>query len=247
MDRLKEKVIIVTGGNGLIGRHIVQRLLEESAICYCVDIVPPSEKLPYFIQADITDPASVDNLVATVLERHQRIDGWVNNAYPRTKDWGIPFEDIPLDSWKKNVDMQLNMLFYCSQKVLEVMKMAQGGSLVNIASIYGVVGNDFTVYENTGGMTSPAAYAAIKGGVVNFTRYLASYYGRYNLRVNTVSPGGVFDYQNETFKKNFESKVPLRRMAKPQEIAPGVAFLLSDDASYISGHNLMIDGGWTAI
>lgn len=247
MERLNEKVIIVTGGNGLIGRHIVQRLLKESATCYCVDIVPPSEKLPYFIQADITDPLSVDNLVATVLERHQRIDGWVNNAYPRTKDWGAPFEDIPLDSWKKNVDMQLNMLFYCTQKVLEVMKMAEYGSLVNIASIYGVVGNDFTIYENTGGMTSPAAYAAIKGGVVNFARYLASYYGKYNVRVNTVSPGGVFDYQNETFIKNFESKVPLRRMAKPEEIAPGVAFLLSDDASYISGHNLMIDGGWTAI
>ena len=123
----------------------------------------------------------------------------------------------------------------------------RSGSLVNVASIYGVVGNDFTVYENTGGMTSPAAYSAIKGGVINFTRYLASYYGKYNVRVNTVSPGGVFDYQNETFVKQFESRVPLRRMAKPQEIAPGVAFLLSDDASYISGHNLMIDGGWTAI
>ena len=118
--------------------------------------------------------------------------------------------------------------------------------VINITSIYGVVGNDFTVYEGTGG-TSPAAYSAIKGGLINFTRYLASYFGKYNIRANCVSPGGIFNHQNEIFVKNYEKKVPMQRMGTPEDIAPSVAFLLSEDAKYITGQNLIIDGGWTAI
>ena len=127
------------------------------------------------------------------------------------------------------------------------MKKQNFGSVVNMASIYGIVGNDFTIYKNTGGLTSPAAYSAIKGGIINFTRYLASYYGGNNIRVNCVSPGGVINEQNENFIKQYESKVPLKRMARSEEIAPAVTFLLSEESSYITGHNLVIDGGWTAI
>jgi NAD(P)-dependent dehydrogenase (short-subunit alcohol dehydrogenase family) len=145
------------------------------------------------------------------------------------------------------VDMQLNSCFYICQQVLAQMAQQGSGSIVNIGSIYGVVGNDFTVYENTGGMTSPAAYAAIKGGITNFTRYLASYYGAKGIRVNCVSPGGIFNHQHPAFVTQFEHKLPLKRMGKPEEIAAPIRFLLSDDASYITGHNLMVDGGWTAI
>ena len=127
------------------------------------------------------------------------------------------------------------------------MKNNLSGSIVNVASIYGVVGNDFTIYENTNGMTSPAAYSAIKGGVINFTKYLASYFGSYGIRVNAVSPGGIFNNQNKTFVEQFEYKVPLKRMAKPEEISPSITFLLSDESSYITGHNLIVDGGWTSI
>jgi NAD(P)-dependent dehydrogenase (short-subunit alcohol dehydrogenase family) len=119
--------------------------------------------------------------------------------------------------------------------------------MVNIASIYGIVGNDFTVYENTGGLTSPAAYSAIKGGLINFSRYLASYFGKFGVRINCVSPGGIIDQQHPNFIQQYSAKVPLKRLGKPAEIAPGVSFLLSDDASYITGHNLVIDGGWTSI
>jgi NAD(P)-dependent dehydrogenase (short-subunit alcohol dehydrogenase family) len=198
------------------------------------------------LHCDITNQDSINKAVKLVVDRYHRIDGLVNNAYPRTKDWGNKFEDIVFDSWKDNVDMQMNSSFYMCQKVLEQMKIQKSGSVINITSIYGVVGNDFTVYEGTGG-TSPAAYSAIKGGLINFTRYLASYFGKYNIRTNCVSPGGIFDHQHEAFVKNYEKKVPMQRMGTPEDIAPSVAFLLSDDSKYITGQNLIVDGGWTAI
>ena len=126
------------------------------------------------------------------------------------------------------------------------MKGQKYGSIVNIASIYGLVGPDFSIYEGTS-MTMPAAYSAIKGGVINFTRYLASYYGSFDIRVNCVSPGGIFDKQSSSFVNNYESKVPLRRMGLPEDISPTVTFLLGQEASYITGQNIIIDGGWTAI
>jgi NAD(P)-dependent dehydrogenase (short-subunit alcohol dehydrogenase family) len=122
----------------------------------------------------------------------------------------------------------------------------KNGSIVNLASIYGIVGPDFTVYEGTE-MTMPAAYSAIKGGIVNFTRYLASYLGPNNIRINCVSPGGILDNQDIIFVENYNKKVPMKRMGLPNDISPIIAFLLSDDASYITGQNIAIDGGWTSI
>ena len=120
------------------------------------------------------------------------------------------------------------------------------GSIINIASIYGTVGNDFNLYKNTG-LNPPAAYSAIKGGLINFTRYLASYYGEYNIRVNCISPGGVFDNQSPKFVTNYINKVPLNRMAEPEDISPLISFMLSKKASYITGQNFIVDGGYTSI
>ncbi len=246
MTKLKDKIIIVTGGSGLIGKGIVDKIRAEGGTCINAEISVETDAELNNIHCDITNEESIQQTIDTVVARFGRLDGLVNNAYPRTKDWGARFEDIPYESWKKNVDLQLNTSFIFCQKVLVQMKKQGSGSIVNIGSTYGVVSPDFTVYDGTE-MTSPAAYTAIKGGVINFTRYLAAYFGKYGVRANCVSPGGIFDSQNPIFVKNYEHKVPLKRMGKPSDIAGPVAFLLSDDAAYVTGHNLMADGGWTCI
>lgn len=244
--RLQNKIIIVTGGNGLLGREIIQKIIAEGATCINVDINHNTTEDLTQYKCDITDELSINKCVSDILEKYKKIDGLVNNAYPRTSDWGVKFEEIPYSSWQKNVDWQLNSYFYFIQQVSKCMTANKSGAIVNIASVYGVVGPDFTVYDGTT-MTMPAAYSAIKGALVNFTRYLASYLGPNNIRVNTVSPGGIFDNQNQTFVDNYERKVPMRRMGAPDDISPSIVFLLSEEAKYITGQNLIIDGGWTAI
>lgn len=245
MISFKNKVIVVTGGSGLLGNEIVKLLAHLEAIVINADISSLSNANPYY-EMDITNDESISNTINKVIKDYGSIAGWVNSAYPRTKDWGNKIEDISFDSWRKNVDWHMNSYFISSKLVLDKMVEQQFGSLVNISSIYGIVGPDFTVYEGTS-MTMPVAYSAIKAGIINMDRYLASYYGKKGIRVNTVSPGGIFDNQPEQFLNNYNHKVPMGRMGNPEEIAKGVAFLLSDAASYITGHNLVIDGGWTAI
>ena len=246
MSSLNGKIIIVTGGNGLLGTEIVNKIKSAGAFCINIDVNHDTSADLSTIKCDITDQFQVKQSIDMVINKYSVIDGLVNNAYPRTTDWGLKFEDIPYSSWQKNVDYQLNSYFFITQQVTSYMEKVEVGSIINIASIYGVVGNDFTVYEGTS-LTSPAAYSAIKGGIINFSRYLASYYGKENIRVNCVSPGGIFDNQNPVFVKNYEHKVPLKRMGLPDDIAPAVSFLLSDEAKYITGHNLILDGVWTAI
>jgi NAD(P)-dependent dehydrogenase (short-subunit alcohol dehydrogenase family) len=254
---LGEKVVVVTGGSGLIGRALVKALATRGATVIIGEVneekgrqleieCRESNMDVVFKMLDITSEASVAGLIAELDKQYTRLDVWVNNAYPRTKDWGVFFEKITMQSWKENVDLHMNGYFICCQKAAEYMKAKGCGSIINFGSTYGIVGPQFSIYDGTP-MTVAAPYSAIKGGIINFTRYLASYYGPHGVRVNSISPGGVFDNQNEVFVRNYVSRTPLRRMASSEDIAGGVVYLASDAAAYVTGHNLVIDGGWTSI
>ena len=245
MNSLKNKVIIVTGGSGLLGQEIVDNLKNKGAIAINADINVSTDLDNFKLKFDITSEKSIIEGINKVIVKFGKINGLVNNAYPRTNDWGAKFEDISYTSWKKNLDIQLNSIFLVIKHIIPELIRTQG-SIVNMASIYGVVGNDQTIYENTL-INSVAQYSAIKGGVINFTRYLASYYGKKNIRINCVSPGGIFDNQDQTFVENYEKKVPMGRMGNPSDISPAVSFLISDEAKYITGQNLIVDGGFTII
>lgn len=251
MKDLKDKVIIVAGASGLIGREIANELFARDAKVVFADMNVSEDILlsngSSTIKLDLGDNSSIDRLIELTMKTYGRIDGLINAAYPRTKDWGkYRFEDTPFRHWKENVELQLDSVFYLDQQVLKIMKEQGYGSVVNFGSIYGIVGNDFTVYEDYGG-TSPAEYCAIKGGIINFTRYLASYFGKYNVRVNCVCPGGIWDHQREEFVRNYEHRCPMKRMGNPDDIAPLCLFLVSDGAKYITGQIIAADGGWTAI
>lgn len=246
------KKAFVTGGAGLIGSEIVKALADAGAEVYVLDIsthkskVFTKNKKIHNLYFDISDLASLEKGIKLLYTKYKRIDVWVNSAYPRTVDWGNRVEDLKLESWQKNVDMHLNSYAWISRIVCLIMKKQRAGSLINIGSIYGVVGNDFTIYEGTGS-TSPMAYAAIKGGIVNLTRYLASYFGKYQIRVNTLCPGGILDKQSKQFVNNYSKRTLLGRMGKASEVATTTLFLASEASSYITGATIMVDGGWTAI
>ena len=245
------KVAIVTGGAGLIGKEIVRGLAVNGATVYVADNDEARTKKLFcsrgikFVYMDITSEGSIIEAFAAVKKQAKRIDILVNSAYPRTKDWGKKFENVSLGSWNANVDGQLGGYFLCCREAARYMKRQGGGSIVNIGSTYGVVAPDFSIYEGTE-MTMPAAYSAIKGGLITFTKYLAAYYGKDKVRANVVSPGGIFNHQPKNFTQKYSKKVPLGRMGEPCEVAGAVVYLASDASRYVTGHNLMVDGGWTA-
>lgn len=253
--KLNNKVAVITGGAGLIGESICHAFSEAGAKVVIAEInrelgkrlegeILEKKLEACFVELDITSEDSIKTAVSEVVQNEGKIDIWVNSAYPRTPDWGDKFEDVKLDSFRQNVDMHMNGYFMCCQNVLKEMK-TRGGVLLNLGSHYGVLGPNFSIYEGTD-MTMPAAYSLIKGGIVNFSRYLATYYAPYNIRVNVLCPGGVFNNQSTTFVNKYKKLVPLNRMAIPVDIAGPALFLCSDAANYITGQVIMVDGGLSA-
>jgi len=263
MDYLKKfrldcKIVAVTGGLGLLGKEVSIAMAQAGAKVLVLDInrekgltfekENKNKKLDIkFIEFDISDIKKLSENIKNLFSKYGKIDVWVNAAYPRTEDWKEDKEYTNEKSWIENVNIHLNSFCISTREIAELMKENKiRGSIINFGSIYGVVGPDFEIYVGTS-MSNKAAYSAIKGGIINFSRYVASYYGKDGIRINALCPGGIFDNQNPVFVKNYEKRTPLRRMGKSEEIASAVLFLASEAASYITGTTFMVDGGWTCI
>lgn len=261
---LKNKVAIITGALGLIGKNHCIALAEAGANVIVCDLDKNkceqfSNSLPeksIGVSADITDKKSVENLKTEVLNNFNRIDILVNNAAindmfenPHTASELSKFENYPLELWQKSLDVNVTGMFLCSQVIGSYMAENDGGSIINIASTYGMVAPDQSLYKKPDGSQDffkSAAYPVTKGAVISFTKFLAAYWGNKNVRVNTLTPGGVENNQDEYFIKNYSARTPLERMAAPTDYKGALVFLASDASSYMTGANLVVDGGWTA-
>ncbi len=261
---LKNKVSVVTGALGLIGRHHCFALSEAGSNVVVADLHQteceefakelPTESIGS--ELDVTDEKSIINLVELTIKKFGKIDVLVNNAAindmfenPQTAGELSKFENYPLEMWQKSIDVNLTGVFLCSKIIGKEMAKRKCGSIINVASTYGMVAPDQSLYQKPDGTQdfykSPS-YPATKSAILNFTRYLASYWGKDNIRVNTLTPGGVENEQDEFFINNYSKKTMLGRMAKPDDYKGAIVFLASDASAYMTGANLVVDGGWTA-
>jgi NAD(P)-dependent dehydrogenase (short-subunit alcohol dehydrogenase family) len=263
---LHDKVAIVTGALGLLGKNhcwalasagatVIAADLDESACDEFAARISDRYATPsHGIKVDITDPAAIESLRNEVLATFGRIDVLVNNAavndvFAEAQFQILKLENYPLELWKRFIDVNLTGTFLCSQILGSEMAKRKSGSIINIASTYGVVAPDQSVYRRPDGEQSfykSPVYPAAKAGIIALTKYMASYWGRSGVRVNALSPGGVENLQDDFFVKNYSARTPLGRMAMPDEYRGAIVFLASDAASYMTGANLIIDGGWTA-
>jgi 2-deoxy-D-gluconate 3-dehydrogenase len=261
-------VAILTGGAGMLGRQYTRTLLAAGAKVVVADANAEQatnaaqsamddaggEALPWAV--DVRSKEQVDKMVDGVAGKFGRLDILINNAAIDPKlDSNVAgkltasFEDYPLELWQQSLDVNLTGAFLCSQAAGRVMTSAKRGVVVNVCSTYGLVGPDQRIYERAGQsqpLYKPAAYAVTKGGIAQFTRYLAAYWGHLGIRVNTLTPGGVFNAQDNEFVVKYSSRTPLGRMAEKNEMNGAMLFLVSDASSYMTGANLVVDGGWTA-
>jgi NAD(P)-dependent dehydrogenase (short-subunit alcohol dehydrogenase family) len=248
--RLDGKTALVVGGLGLIGLETSIALSSAGGNVVVTDLEQPSSEDNRFSFEflNIAELEQLDSKLSLIVNKHGPIHILVNCAYPRTDDWPQNnFVDVKLESMRKNIDMHMNSSIWIARTIANHMiDHKEGGSIVNMSSIYGILGQDISVYEGTP-MRENMTYAAIKGGIVNYSRQMASYYGQYNIRSNTICPGGILDNQNKIFVNQYIKKTPLKRMSKVDEIASVVLFLASDASSYVTGTSIMVDGGWSAI
>lgn len=257
-NSLANKIILISGASGLLGSEFVKVFLDQKCIVVALDkelkknIFFSNNENIYYVKCDITKYDEVKKSIKKIIKKFKKIDVLINNAATKTKnlsDFFQSFEKFKYKVWQEIISVNLNGSYLLSQFVSKNMIKNRSGSIINIASIQGILGNDDRIYKNSNfkgvKMRSPAAYTASKAGLIGLTRYLATYLGKYNIRVNSVSPGGIQSSQNLKFIKNYESKVPLRRMGQKKDISSVVLFLASTDSDYINGQNIVVDGGFS--
>ncbi len=266
---LTGRVAVVTGGVGLLGAEFCRTLAEAGAAVAVVDLNGPASQAvtdtltkdgynALALPTDITQPESVRAAVEKVLSTFGRLDVLVNSAAldpkfdPDAVSKGITpgaFEDYPLDLWNSALNVNLTGMFLMTQAcVRPMLEQGKKGSIINICSTYGLNGPDQRIYVKEGKRVAfkPVYYTVTKAGVLGFTKYLAAYYAGTEIRVNALTPGGVFNNHEEYFVTNYSAKTILGRMAKKDEMNGALLFLASDASSYMTGNNVVVDGGWTA-
>lgn len=260
---LTGKSAIVTGGAGILGQHFCAGLAESGANVAIVDIdEKKAEALAVRltqihgvkllgIGCDITQASSVQHMVERVVEDFGKIDVLHNNAAGKSDDldaFFAPFEDYSLEQWRAIMSVNLDGMFLVAQAVgKQMVAQNQGGSIIQTSSIYGVMAPDKRIYEGSHYLgrqiNTPAVYSTSKAATIGLTRHLAAYWADKGIRVNTLTPGGTESGQNETFKKLYSNRVPMNRMAKQGEMVGALLFLASDASSYVTGQNIIVDGG----
>jgi len=259
------RVVVVTGGMGQLGRRFSQALRQRGArvvvLDVAVDDATVAERYGHdrdgflFVKADVTGAASLKAALATIESAWGAPHALINNAAidappDAPPEENGPFESYPEDSWDRVMAVNVKGVFLCSRTFGAAMARAGRGSIVNIASIYGVISPDQRLYDyrRQAGepFFKPIAYGASKASLLNMTRYLATYWASRGVRVNTLTLGGVFNRQDERFVAAYAERVPLGRMARDNEYDAAVIFLVSDASSYMTGSNMIVDGGWTA-
>jgi NAD(P)-dependent dehydrogenase (short-subunit alcohol dehydrogenase family) len=264
--RLDDRVAVVTGGAGILGTEFCASLAAYGASVAVVDIDGEAaqelvqrldkehEGKVIGVECDVSNPDSVDEMVERVVNTFGRIDILHNNAATKSEcldAFFASYEEYSLDEWRKIMSVNLDGMFLVSQAVGgQMIEQGTGGSIIQTASIYGIVGPDERIYEGSHYLgrqiKNPAVYSVAKGAVVALSRHLATTWAKHDIRVNTLIPGGVESGQNETFQKKYGNRVPLGRMAERRELVGAVLFLASEASSYVTGQNIVVDGGLTA-
>lgn len=264
---LTGRVSVVTGGAGFLGKEFSRALADAGAHIVVADVnkreaaaLATSLSAKYkqkilAIETDVRDTGSVSAMVGMVQDVFGRIDALVNSAAldpkfdpKEARKHQQDFEGYPLEAWQQSLDVDLTGAFLCAQAVVPIMKKQRRGVIVNVSSIYGLSGPDQRLYEKDHGSRGykPPSYSVTKAALDGFTRYLAAYFAGTNIRVNTLTLGGVFNNHDEQFTKRYHARVPMGRMMKLEEVGGPLLFLCSDASSYMTGANLVVDGGWTA-
>jgi len=243
---LTGKIIILTGSEGLLGKEYKNILTQAGAKVITADIKETAECI-----TDVSSEESVIRLCKYTIDKYGKIDILINNAIePHTQDKGIiPLNEIDINKWKRYLDVNLTGAFICCKIIGEQMEKQGFGNIINIGSIYGIVGVDQRIYEGME-FNSPISYAATKGAIITMTKWLASYWRDKGIRVNCLSPGGVNSKSryklSQKFIDNYSYRTILGRMANEWDYCGAMLFLCSDASEYMTGSNLIIDGGWTA-
>lgn len=246
---IKNKAVCVIGGTGLIGSRIVSTFAEREAYVFVGTRFPKKHKSKRkrvrYVEIDIRSSKSIRDFIDKVTFKGKKIDVWINCALPRTNNSAGRIERVNSEIIAAETEAHLMGFYRCCKEILVHMKKFKSGVIINFGSVYGSLSPDFRIYENTE-ISKSAAYPLIKGGIHAFTKYLACYLAPYNIRVNAVCPGGVLDKHSKRFQRQYSNRVPLKRMAHPDEIAGPVLFLASDSSSYVTGQLLCVDGGLSA-